>query len=141
MKFKIYEPHKSTLGLDANWVSMLVYILPGILSMMIDALSPFMFLIPIVVFFVEKKSQLVKFHSLQYILMSLFSTVCNLLLVGLGMAGGIAFLIAYYTSIFLTYVLFGLLLFSMYKAFQWRSWRVPVLGKFASKIINEEIEN
>ncbi len=140
MKLKLYEHHKSSFGLNANLVAGMVYLIPGILGMLSETIAPFTFLIPILVYFFERKSKLVRFHALQYILMSLFSTAVMYLLIMLCMISEALLIVAYYASNLITLILFGLLVYAVYKALMWQSWRVPVLGEFASRIVQEKMD-
>lgn len=141
MRLKLYEPHRSLLGISANWIAALIYIVPGILGIIIPSISSFTFLLPIILYLVERTSKLVRFHCLQYILMSLFSSCVMYALYLLCLLSDSLIMIAYAISQLFSLIMFALLLYSMYKAFLWRSWRVPILGDLSSKIVKEEIES
>jgi len=68
---KTYDPHRSSLGPDANLVVALIWFGGTLLSwMQLGVLSPF---VPIVIFFVEKESKLVRYHALQAMALMIFT--------------------------------------------------------------------
>ncbi len=68
---KTYDPHRSSLGPDANLVVALIWFGGTLLSwMQLGVLSPF---VPIVIFFVEKDSKLVRSHALQAMALMIFT--------------------------------------------------------------------
>ena len=140
MKLKLYSPHKSTFGIDANFIAGFLYLIPGILGVLFEDFSPFTFIIPTVIFFAERKSDLVKFHALQYLVLSLASNLVNYILFFGSWYFDAFYVIASYAGTGITLTFFGFLITAMVKAFCWRSWRVPLIGGVISKIIGEEIE-
>lgn len=64
-----YEPHKSSIAnLDANLVALFVYLIPMLVGFAFHA-SALAWIIPLIVFFVEKDSDLVKFHCAQAVML------------------------------------------------------------------------
>ena len=72
------EPHKSSLGMDANLLAMLAYLVTGVLAW-IPGVIYFIWLAPLIVFFFEKNSQFVRFHCMQSVLLFAVNTVLALL--------------------------------------------------------------
>lgn len=140
MKLKLYSVHQSSLGLDANIVAGLIYIVPGLIGLLFEGLSPYTFILPVLLYFLEKKSDLVRFHALQYLALSLASNLINAILYFGSLKSDIFFMIAYYLGSGVTLTFFGFLIYAFVKALCWRSWRVPLLGALVSKIIGEEID-
>lgn len=68
------------MGLDANIVAGLIYIVPGLIGLLFERLSPYTFILPVLLYFLEKKSDLVRFHALQYLALSLTSNLVNAIL-------------------------------------------------------------
>ncbi len=73
-----YEPHRSSLGMDANLLALLVWIGGTLLSWMnLGALSP---LVPIVIMYIEKDSSMVRYHAVQATALMIFTTLANIIL-------------------------------------------------------------
>lgn len=80
MNNRIYEPHKSTIAnLDANLVALLVYIISAVAGF-IPVVKYVAWLAPLVVFFIEKNSRLVKFHSMQAFLINVVSSIISIII-------------------------------------------------------------
>lgn len=156
-----YEPHKSSIAnLDANLVSLFVYLLPMVIGFVFraDALA---WIIPLVVFFVEKESDLVKFHCAQAVILVLIPGVLSFLISFItAIVGGTAMITGWIVSFsslitLLTGSVFGILLLvfalitavisliflvfkiiAMVKAYNYIAYEVPLIGKIASMIVN-----
>lgn len=73
---KTYEPHRSSLGPDANLIVALVWFGGVLLNWMnLGVLSPF---VPIIILFMEKESGLVKYHALQALALMIFSVLATI---------------------------------------------------------------
>lgn len=67
---KTYDPHRSSLGPDANLIVALVWFGGTVLTWLsLGVLSPF---VPVVILFVEKQSSLVRYHALQALALMIF---------------------------------------------------------------------
>ena len=123
---------KSAIGLDANIAAALGYPI-GILAL--------------INFFLDKENKFVRFHGIQSVLYSaivgVIFTAIWIFLAILGMimsqiSGALAALIGLlYLLVFLAclIVLFGVLIYSGYRAYQGETFKLPVVGNFAEKII------
>lgn len=140
MKLKLYPVHRSSLGIDANIVAGLIYIIPGLIGLLWEGLSPYTFIFPILLYFFEKKSDLVRFHALQYLTLSLANNLINVILYFGSLKSATFLMIAYYLESGILFMFLGFLIHALVKAFCWRSWRVPFIGALVSKIIGEEID-
>lgn len=138
MNYKQYPKHPSSLGIPANILAMLVYVIPYAVAFIFPAASPFMFILPIVLFFIERASNLVRFHALQYIFISLLATLSANVLFFASLLIPQAVIVFYYINIALFYALFASLIYSAFRAFKWQTWPFPLLGKFIIKLIKEE---
>ncbi len=156
-----YEPHKSSIAnLDANLVALFVYLIPMLVGFAFHA-SALAWIIPLIVFFVEKDSDLVKFHCAQAVMLVFipgvsfiyyfndysyyrwycmvtgwfvsFSGIMSLLT---GSVFGIILLIFGLIAGIITLVFFVFKVIAMIKAYNYIAYEVPVIGKIASLIVN-----
>jgi uncharacterized membrane protein len=123
---------KSAIGLDANLAAALGYPI-GILGL--------------INFFIDKENKFVRFHGIQSVLYSaivgVIFTAIWIFLAILGMiisqiSGAVAALIGIlYLLVFLAFLIvwFGVLIYSGYRAYQGETFKLPVVGNFAKKII------
>jgi uncharacterized membrane protein len=74
-----HTPHKSSFGIDANIVILVVWFGAFVLSL-IEALSFLSFSIPFIILFLEKDSTLVKQHAVQAISLFLFNILATLVI-------------------------------------------------------------
>lgn len=103
-----YEPHRSSLGMDANLLALLVWVGGTILAWMnLGVLSP---LVPIVIMYVEKDSSMVRYHAVQATALMIFTALANFVLA-----------ITIIGIIFIPIVNIILLIFSLIAAI--RAWR------------------
>jgi uncharacterized membrane protein len=68
------NPHKSSLGMDANTLALLCYVAAFVLSW-IPVIKYIAWAAPLVIFFLEKGSPFVKFHAMQAFLLEAVSWV------------------------------------------------------------------
>jgi uncharacterized membrane protein len=125
---------KSAIGLDANLAAALGYPI-GILGL--------------INFFIDKDNNFVRFHGIQSVLYSAIVgavfTIIWIVLAIFGMiasqiSGALAALIGIvYLLLFLVFLVawFGVLLYSGYRAYQGQTFKLPVVGNFAEKIVNK----
>ena len=126
---------KSAIGLDANLAAALGYPI-GILGL--------------INFFLDKENKFVRFHGIQSVLYSVivsvvFTAIWSFLaIVGMIMSqisGALAALIGIlYVLLFLVFMVlwFGVLLYCGYRAYQGQTFKLPVVGNFAEKIVGEQ---
>ena len=156
-----YEPHKSSIAnLDANLVALFVYLIPMLVGFAFHA-SALAWIIPLVVFFVEKDSDLVKFHCVQAVMLVFIPGVLSFIISMItAIIGGTAVVTGWFVSFsgimsLLTGSVFGIILLvfglitgiialvffvfkviAMIKAYNYIAYEVPVIGKIASIIVN-----
>lgn len=137
MKTSVIAPHKSSLGLDANILATILYVL-AVAGMFIPGYRFFAFIIPLVIFFIEKESSFVKFHAIQATFIALIMLFCYTLfsyltiyqafqsLMNFNFSGG-----GFYNT--LKWIMFILLSvvagFAAYKAFLYTNVYLPITGK------------
>jgi len=78
MKTTVIKPHKSSLGLDANVLSGLMYLAPFFIWI-IPLVGYVAWVIPIVIFFLEKDSKFVKFHAAIDIVIMIISVIVGII--------------------------------------------------------------
>lgn len=156
-----YEPHKSSIAnLDANLVALFVYLLPMVIGFAFRA-GALAWIIPLVVFFVEKDSDLVKFHCAQAVILVFIPGVLSFVISFItAIIGGTAMITGWFVSFsglasLLTGSVFGIIILvlglitaiitivffvfkviAMVKAYNYIAYEVPLIGKIASAIVN-----
>jgi uncharacterized membrane protein len=148
MSLKTYEPHKSSIGgLDANIAALLAYLVALILNF-IPGAHWFTWLVPLVFFFLEKSSMLVKFHAAQafvlgvigaiiYIILDIissaiaWSSVTSWLTGGWGFAGGLVATAAIGAVVGILIAIFEIL--AMVNAYKYKEYSIPWIGGLAEK--------
>lgn len=160
----IHQPHKSSLGLDANLLAAGCYAAAFIFSF-IPGVRYAAWLAPLIIYFLEKSSALVKFHAAQALILNAIGAVLSLVV---GIAGTIVAKIvtpkltvdysnANYYDEYLQYLnrssrpttvllIFGILVWgitiaigvlqiiSAIKAYKYTEYSLPIIGGFATKV-------
>lgn len=144
-----YNIHKSSIGnFDANWIALGVYLLPIIIGWFIPGASILIWLLPLVIFFIEKDSDFVRFHSAQAFLIQLLGGIITLIFSILGVVGiatsfilgnilalGVGGIITLIGGV----IALALLVFkiiAMVKAYKFEAYEIPVIGLIANSILN-----
>ncbi|MEA5012431.1 MAG: DUF4870 domain-containing protein [Angelakisella sp.] len=147
MTNQVVEPHKSSIaGLDANIAALLTYVASVVVGW-IPVIRYFAWLVPLFLFFMEKKSKFVKFHAMQSFVLHLVSAVLSFVVsvvlggiinaamvnsytayVTVGFTGIIGFLT---TIIALVILVFAVI--AMIKAFSYKEYYIPLVGDIATK--------
>lgn len=148
MSLKTYEPHKSSIGgMDANIVALLAYLVALILNF-IPGAHWFTWLVPLIFFFLEKNSMLVKFHAAQafvlgavaaiiYIVLDIISTAIAWSSVGSWLAGGWGFVGGIW-AVAVIGAIVGILIavfeiLAMINAYKYKEYSIPWIGGLAEK--------
>ena len=143
------NPHKSSLGMDANVLALLCYLAAFVLSW-IPVVQYVAWAAPLVIFFIEKGSPFVKFHAMQAFLLEavvwVFQVIIGIIIAaawasyyrtwGYGSFGA-SFGIASILSIVLVIVGIVVTVFAIVgcvKAGQYFEYKIPVIGDLAMKI-------
>ncbi len=138
------EPHKSSLGMDAN-IAILIAYLGGVAVGWIPGLNYIAWLVPLVVFILEKESKFVRFHAMQSFALSLVGVVFALILTiftgifaatlvfspgaGLGLLALIATLGTIVSVVILVFAVIAII-----QGFQYKEYKIPVIGNLAVKM-------
>lgn len=144
------EPHKSSLGsMDANLMAVIAYVGGAILSL-IPYLGFVAWLVPLVIFFMEKNSIFVKFHAMQSFLLNVVGAILAILIAiisGIALAaagtvdgafaalGTIAVIGVLGTIITLIILVFAII--AIVNAYGYKLYKIPVVGNFAEKFANK----
>ena len=159
----VYQPHKSSLGeIDANYIAVACYGAALIFST-IPFLKFVAWLAPLVIYILEKKSVLVKFHAVQALILNAIGAVLSLIayIVGKIIVAAITpdttdtnYWLYYYSSDYAKDLktastvafLFGLLawiiilgigvfqVLSAINAYKYSEYKIPVIGGIANKV-------
>jgi uncharacterized membrane protein len=137
------NPHKSSLGMDANIMAMLCYIAAFVLSW-IPVIKYVAWAAPLVIFLLEKQSPFVKFHAIQALILEAISWVVTVifaiisaiifnpftLLSGAGWgAAGLVTTLGAIIGILLTIAA----IFALVKAYGYFEFKLPLIGNLADK--------
>ena len=146
------NPHKSSLGMDANLLAMLAYLITGVLSWL-PGIRYFAWAAPLILFFIEKESGFVMFHAMQAFLLNVIGAilafVLNVIVYGVFAAGmyttdynawsaslgalGIISIIAGVIGVIIT--IFAII--ALIKAYGYSNYEIPLVGKLAEKFSNK----
>ena len=126
-----YSPHSSSIGnTDANIISALAYILPVVLSFVpiIGGLSWF---IPIFMFFLEKNSNLVKFHSMQSVALHIIKVAVLAVVSIFSFIPILGSLAHFICSLFFMVIS----VFVIIRSYSYDEYKLPFIGDFVAKLI------
>lgn len=155
MKNQVYELHKSSIGdMNANIMAMLTYVASVVVSW-IPVIRYFAWLVPLVLFFMEKQSKFVKFHAMQSFVLNLACAALTFLIsviIGgivsasvvniyaaysaLGLLGFIGFLTM---AVCLVITVFAII--AMVKAYGFKEYHIPLAGGIAEKLVGNFEKN
>ncbi|MEG2290052.1 MAG: DUF4870 domain-containing protein [Clostridium sp.] len=144
------EPHKSSiLDLNANVIALIAYA-AAIITIFIPGVNYISWLVPIIIYFMEKNSEFVKFHAMQGFLLNMVGIIINLvILFVIGGSVGMLFFTPLAYGALGTLLIVGLVtgavniaitifeIIAMVKAYQYRGYKIPMVGRFAEKIVKK----
>lgn len=123
-----YSPHQSSIAhMDANIMAVLTYILP-IVAAYLPIVWRIAWLIPVLIFFLEKESNLVKFHAMQSILLYVARVIVISLLRFIPLLGWLLGLI-----VGIIFILIALI--AIVGAFNYEESHIPFIGDFVDRLI------
>ncbi|SHH61657.1 Uncharacterized membrane protein [Sporobacter termitidis DSM 10068] len=123
------NPHRSSLGMDANTLALLSYVAAFVLSW-VPIIKYVAWAAPLVLFFVEKQSPFVKFHAMQAFLLEVVSWVITIVFSVLLFWMPFNGLLAAILNVLLTI----LAIVALVKAGGYEEYKIPVIGDIADKI-------
>jgi uncharacterized membrane protein len=138
------NPHRSSLGMDANTMALLCYVAAFVLSW-IPVIKYIAWAAPLVIFFLEKQSPFVKFHAMQAFLLEAISWVFAIIFGiiisaiafnpytyvyggGWGAYGVVATISVIISIIFTIFAIIALV-----KAIGYVEYKLPLIGNLADK--------
>ncbi len=153
MNIRQVQPHKSSIGdMNANIMAFLVYIIAIVISF-IPVVTYVSWLVPLIIFLIEKKSSFVKFHAMQSLLLYAVATVISIIfaiITAIITAGALAAAASgNFTGAFGGAVAIGIIaliigiifavlgILSMIFAFQYKQFKIPVIGNIAENAANK----
>lgn len=138
------NPHRSSLGMDANVMALVCYLAAFILAWIpfVKYVAP---LAPLVIFFIEKDSPFVKFHAIQAFILEavnwIFMVILGIIIsavafnpysyitgAGWGAAGAFTIIM---TIIGILITIFAII--AMVKAYGYFEYKIPLVGNLADK--------
>lgn len=143
-----YGPHKSSLfNLDANIAALLIYLVSMLIGFVSDSLNTIAWIIPLLVFIMEKESSFVVFHAANaltfYVIKAIlylitvflsFGTVLSASLLNIGLFQ-ILLMILVFVILAINFVIFVITIISMIKAYNYQEIKIPVINKITNFII------
>lgn len=124
----IYSPHHSSIAhMNANIMSVLTYILP-IIATYLPIVWRIAWLIPVVIFFIEKDSNLVKFHAMQSIILYVARVIVISILRFIPLLGTLL-------GSIVGIILILIALIAMIGAFNYEEIHIPFIGDFVVRLI------
>ena len=140
------EPHKSSIGgLDANVMALLTY-LGTVVLMFMWGVGYICWVLPLVLYFVEARSDFVRFHAMQAFVLFAFGAVVNFIV---KIAAG-GFLLSGAFNVFAIFGITGIIglaagavglaifiytILAMINAYKYVEYRIPFVNAIAGKII------
>ena len=133
------EPHRSSLGMDANVMALITYLAAFVLSW-IPVIQYVAWLAPLIIFFIEKQSAFVRFHAMQALLLEavswVFAVIFGIITASMllnpyswGAIGAISTI-----SIIISIALTVVAILTLVKAYGYVEFRLPVIGNLAANI-------
>ncbi len=140
------NPHKSSLGMDANVLALLCYIAAFVLAW-IPLLKFLAWGAPLVIFLIEKDSPFVKFHAMQAFLINVLNSVLGLIFYIIQRIAISAFIysalyygsygVGYWVASILSWIVFAVVtvfaIIGCVKAGQYFEYKIPGIGDLAMK--------
>ena len=123
-----YSPHQSSIAnMDANIMAVITYILP-IIAANLPIVWRIAWILPVLIFFMEKKSNLVKFHAMQSVALHVVRVVVLSILGIIPLLGG---LVGFIVGIAFTL----LAIIAIVGAFSYEEFHIPFIGDFVARLI------
>lgn len=148
MKNDVYPPHQSSIGgLNANVMALLCYVVSAVISW-IPMVHYVAWLVPLVLFFVEKQSRLVKFHAMQSVVLHAIGALLSFLvsvvlggIIGASMYSVTNFYAAWnavwlisIATLLIALIIFICVIYAMVGAYRYKETYVPLVGGLAQTL-------
>ena len=154
MNRQVFQPSNSKIGgLDAKWVILIAYFGATVLGL-VPGVKYVSWLIPLIVFFVDRENDFIAFHAIQAFLLEIVAAVIYIILgiivaasaigayssavlmSGAGVAAGVGAAIAFGAIVVLVSI--AVLIFAILaaiKGYKYEIYEIPLVGKWAEKIV------
>ncbi len=130
-----YSPHSSSIyNTDANIISALTYILPIVISLL-PPISGLSWFIPLVIFFIEKNSNLVKFHCVQSICLHLVRLSLILIISVFKIIPFLGTLVTLILSGIVSLIFLVITIFVIIRAYNYDEYKLPIIGDFVANLL------
>jgi len=154
MNKQVFGPSTSKMGgMDAKYAILIAY-LGSIVLGFIPGVQYVAWLVPLVVFFVDKENKFIAFHAMQSFLLGVFAGIIYIILAiiafasaasavtsaailsGVGFGAGVAgiIIVGVITAIVGIFVLVMLILATVH-GYKYEIYEIPLVGKLAEKIV------
>jgi len=152
MNRQVFGPSKSKIGdMDAKYAVLIVYLGMGILGIAFGYIS---FLVPLIIYFIDKENKFIAFHAMQAFLLGVTMTIISIILgiisaivvanaiagaailspyawgAGVGAVVAIGAIGAVIGVIFFIFAIIALI-----KGMKYEIYEIPLFGKAAEKIV------
>ncbi|MCL2043273.1 MAG: hypothetical protein FWG89_03945 [Treponema sp.] len=137
MKTTVIQPHKSSLGMDANIAAMIIFIAMTVLSW-VPYLRWAIWGVPLVFFFIEKESKFVKYQAITALIIGIGSAGISILLrifrtvIRIILGWRIGALVGSFTHL-VNIAITALLIYLLIMAVSYKQVELPVIGPIAEK--------
>ena len=140
-----FEPHKSSLGFDANLIMIIAYF-GAIVVSFIPGINILAWAVPLVIFFIERDSSYVKYHAIQSLLLEVLGLVFTMtigiiiailvsavIFSGSGAVFGLAGLVTLLSIAFPIIMLIFSIICAI-KSWNYECYKIPLIGNWAEKL-------
>ena len=150
----IFEPSKSKLGdMDAKYAILIAYL--GVIILGFISGAQFVgWIVPLIIYFVDKDNKFIAFHAMQSLLLGVVAAVVYIILAivifaatvnavagavtlnafGLG-AGIVAVAIAGVVAVIIAILVLIMLILACVNGYKYEIYEIPLVGKWAEKIV------
>ncbi len=147
------NPHRSSLGMDANIAALIAYIVGGIFLWVPIVKYFLIFLLPLALFIIEKDSPFVKFHAMQATILNVIFAVLAIIfdIINYALLTSPGYLMNNWQSalsgttfasiiLLIIAIIFDLLMIlGIYKSYTYYEYKMPLIGNLAQKLSRKNI--
>ena len=117
-----HTPHKSSLGLQANVVILIIWF-GGFVISLIEPIAMFAFAVPFVILFLEKDSNLVRSHAIQAVSLYIINIILSILMTVIPVLVFLFFILAI--------VELALIVVAAFKGWYYHEYELPLIQPLA----------
>jgi len=154
MNKQVFQPSKAKLGdMDAKYMILIAY-LGSIVLGFIPGVNYVAWLVPLIIYFIEKENKFIAFHAMQSFLLGLVAGIIYIIfaiivavatvnavasaavLSGYGIGAGLAVVvITGIIAVIVAVIVFIMLILACVKGYKYEIYELPLVGKWAEKIV------